>query len=210
MAACPQGACNYQSSAGCPAATPACVPVPENGSVSPACFPAGTGKTGSTCTQQSDCAAGYFCVTSEGQCRKLCCGGDWSGCESASEHCIQALDYGDGMGGKVSTGAMLCFPVNTCNALEPSSCTQPGTACLIADATGATACLPPGAGGAGQPCPCQGGFACVADAPDASPTCHRLCGAVPGGAPPYCQEGEGVCIHHLRDPEGVGECLVLQ
>ncbi|MFT3773616.1 MAG: hypothetical protein QM820_50215 [Minicystis sp.] len=209
VAACPQGICNYQSGTGCPASTPACVPIPNNGTIAPACSPAGAGKTGSSCAQQTDCAAGYFCVTNEGQCRKLCCGGDWTGCDSAGEHCLKSLDYGDGMGGVQSTGAMLCYPINTCDALKPASCTQAGTECIVADATGATACLPPGPGGAGEACPCKGGFVCVSDAPDASPTCHRLCGAVPGGAPPYCQEGEGVCVHHLRDPDGVGECLKL-
>jgi len=210
VAACPQGVCNYQTSAGCPATSPACIPVLNGGAAAPACSPAGTGKTGSTCAQQAECAPGYFCVLGANQCRKLCCGGDWSGCDSPSEHCIQFLNYGDGMGGVVATGAMLCAPVNTCSAIDPASCTQPGTACLIVDQTGATACVAPGAGGAGDACPCQGGFVCVADAPDASPSCHRLCGAVPGGAPPYCQDGEGTCVHHARDPEGVGECLNLK
>jgi hypothetical protein len=208
-AACPTGLCNYQTSTGCPAGTPACIPVVSGGVATPACSPAGAGKTGAACTMQSDCAAGYLCVSGANECRKLCCGGDWSGCDSADQHCLQALDYGDGMGGVIVTGAMLCAPVNNCSALDPTSCTKPGTACLIADATGATACLTPGSGGTGDPCPCQGGFACVTDTPGAAPVCHRLCGAVAGGAPPYCQDGEGVCIHHGRDPEGVGECRAL-
>lgn len=205
--ACPAGACNYQTGQGCADPASSCIPALSGGAVTPACAPAGAGASGSACGAQADCAKGYVCA--EGQCHKLCCGGDWSGCDSAAEHCLKGLDYGDGMGGVISTGAMLCYPVNTCDPLKPTSCTAPGTACLIADATGASACLPPGSGASGDPCPCQGGFACVADAPDASPTCHRLCGAVPGGAPPYCQEGEGVCVHHLRDPDGVGECLNL-
>jgi hypothetical protein len=200
VTACPTGVCNYQSGIGCPAQTPACIPA---GNLSPECSPAGAGKTGSTCAKQADCAAGYFCVQTDAQCHKLCCGGDWTGCDSPSEHCITNLDYPNG-----STGAMLCYPVNTCDALTPTSCTPAGTACLIADATGATACLPPGTGGTGQPCPCQGGFACVTE-PNAASTCHRLCKAVAGGAPPYCQAGEGDCVHHTRDPAGVGECLNL-
>lgn len=208
VAACPQGICNYQSGAGCSGATPACFPTLSGGAATPACAPAsGAGKTGSACASQDACAAGYFCA--EGQCRKLCCGGDWTGCDSPDEHCLKGLDYGDGMGGVVSTGAMLCYPVNTCDALQPKSCTQPGTECLIVDGTGATACMPPGQGGSGDPCPCQGGFACVTETEGAAPRCHRLCGAVAGGAPPYCQEGEGICVHHGRDPAGVGECIHL-
>jgi hypothetical protein len=204
--ACPQGVCNYQTGAGCPAAAPACFPVQSGASITPACSPAtGTGKTGGACASQDACAPGYLCA--EGQCRKLCCGGDWTGCDSPKEHCFNKLSYGDGMGGTKDTGAMLCYPVNDCDALDPSSCTKAGTVCTIVDGTGATGCLPPGQGGSGEPCPCQAGFTCVSDMEGVAPTCHRLCGAVLGGAPPYCQEGEGICTHKNRDPAGVGECL---
>jgi hypothetical protein len=206
--ACPAGVCNYQTGAGCPASTPACIPASSSSGIAPACTPTtGTGKTGSACTQQGDCAAGWFCA--EGQCRKMCCGGDWTGCDSPSEHCIETLAYADDMDGVKATGAMLCYPVGTCNPLQPTGCTQPGTFCLIADATGAAACLPAGTGGTGAPCPCQGGFVCVSDMEGAPPTCHRLCGAVEGGAPPYCQDAEGICVHRTRDPAGVGECSNL-
>jgi hypothetical protein len=205
---CPTGICNYQTGAGCPASTPACIPATSNGSITPACSPtSGTGTTGTACTQVGDCAAGYMCA--DGQCHKLCCGGDWTGCDSPNEHCYKKLDYSDGMGGVQSTGAWLCYPVNNCDPLKPASCTTAGTQCLIVDDTGAAGCLAPGSGGTGDPCPCQGGFVCVLDKPGGAKSCHRLCGAVEGGAPPYCQEGEGVCVHHTRDPAGVGECLVL-
>ncbi len=112
--------------------------------------------------------------------------------------------------GSIPTGAMLCYPVDTCDALTPSSCTAPGTACLIADPTGATACLPAGAGQAGEHCPCAGGFACI-DEPSMNgsgggQTCVRLCKAVTGGGVPYCPSNEGICTHYTRDPPGVGEC----
>jgi hypothetical protein len=29
---------------------------------------------------------------------------------------------------------------------------------------------------------------------------------VEGGGEPFCQEGEGICVHYNRDPQGVGEC----
>lgn len=204
--ACPSGVCNYQTGAGCPAGTPACFPVKSGAAITPACSPStGTGKTGKACTQQDECAPGYLCA--EGQCRKLCCGGDWTGCDSPQEHCYNVLSYGDGMGGATDTGAMLCYPVNDCDVLTPSSCTKAGTVCMIVDGTGATGCIPPGSGGSGDPCPCQGGFTCVSDMEGVAPTCHRLCGAVAGGAPPYCHEGEGICVHKNRDPAGVGECL---
>jgi hypothetical protein len=106
---------------------------------------------------------------------------------------------------KIPTGAMLCYPVNDCDPLNPASCTQAGTSCQLVD-NGVPACLTEGTGTAGQPCPCKGGFACVQPPDSASFVCARLCKAVPGGGFPYCQPGEGICTHYNRDPVGVGEC----
>lgn len=203
VAACPQGICNYQSGLGCPQGTPACIPALDGmGGVAPACQPAGTAKTGEACAQFTDCAAGFLCVL--GACKKLCCGGDWTGCPTAGEHCLTSLVYDNGMGGTLQTGAMLCETVNNCDALVPSSCGGKGV-CQIADATGATACLPEGSGQSGDPCPCKGGFTCQTPN-DASPRCVRLCKAVEGGGEPFCKPGEGICTHFVRDPPGVGEC----
>jgi hypothetical protein len=196
---CPPGACNYQTNAGCDALQ-SCVPVPDGqGNVAPACLAAGPGASGSACQSLDQCAPGHVCAA--GECRKLCCGGDWTGCATADEHCIQGLSINDGSGGVIKTGAMLCLPVNYCDALDPyAGCAAAGTACLIVDLTGATACFPEGPGGAGEACPCKGGFLCVEGA------CRRLCKAVEGGGEPSCQEGEGICVHYVRDPPGVGEC----
>jgi hypothetical protein len=200
---CPAGPCNYQTGAGCSGATPTCMPASDgNGGITPACAAAGAGKSGAACAQPSDCAAGYFCA--EKTCHKLCCGGDWSACPSADEHCITAISFSDGNGGTRTTGAMLCYPVNTCDALAPGSCSAPGTTCQIVDPTGATACYQEGSGGVGEPCPCKGGFTCVIGA--AGGICRRLCKAVEGGGEPSCKDGEGICTHYTRDPSGVGEC----
>lgn len=200
---CPQGGvCNYQTNAGC-GAQETCAPVSNgSGAIVPGCVPAGTSGSGAVCAALSDCAPGYVCAN--GACRKLCCGGDWSGCPSDDEHCYQALAVSNGNGGAVQTGAMLCLPVNQCDALVPTSCAAPGTACLIVDGSGATACVAPGAGDAGEPCPCKGGFLCVNDG--GTKECRRLCKAVEGGGEPACEPGEGICIHYHRDPPGVGEC----
>jgi len=201
-AACPAGACNYQTGVGCSGAAASCIPELQGTTAIPVCSPAGTVAAGVACSQATDCVAGYLCAG--GTCHKLCCGGDWTGCDSPTEHCIEGLSYA-GATGTIKTGAMLCYPVDTCAALTPSSCPSP-TTCQIADATGATACLPDGTGEAGGACPCKGGFTCVSSATQA-PVCVRLCGAVAGGAAPYCQADEGYCTHYPRDPVGVGECL---
>jgi hypothetical protein len=202
-AECPTGACNYQTGAGCSGAASSCLPAVSGATAAPTCFAAGTAASGGACTQATDCVAGHICVA--GTCRKLCCGGDWTGCDTAAEHCIDTLDY-SGDGGSIVTGAMVCLPVNTCNALEPTAgCATQGTSCQLVDATGATACIPQGTGTSGQPCPCQGGFTCVTPKDGAS-VCVRLCRAVVGGGSPYCAASEGICTHYNRDPAGVGEC----
>lgn len=195
---CPQGACNYQTNAGC-AATQTCVPIPDGqGSAAPGCITAGQGTSGAACTSFGECAPGFLCAAK--QCRKLCCGGDWTGCPSESEHCIHPITGKVDGGPDIVTGAMLCLPVNYCNALDPYSGCPGGTACQIVDPTGATACFEEGTGGSGEPCPCKGGFLCV------DGECRRLCKAVEGGGEPSCLEGEGICVHFQRDPPGVGEC----
>lgn len=196
--ACPVGVCNYQSGVGC-AAQQSCVPqLSPNDALAPACQPAGGLGPGAACAVSSDCAPGHMCAA--GQCRKLCCGGDWTGCGSEAEHCFRPVVYKGATGNIIDTGAMLCYPVGTCEALVPNSCMEPGTSCQIVDPSGAVACLPEGSGGSGQPCPCKGGFLCVEGA------CRRLCKAVEGGGEPSCQSGEGICVHFNRDPVGVGEC----
>jgi hypothetical protein len=202
-AACPAGTCNYQTGAGCSGATSACLPAVSGNTAVPACSPAGTVAAGAACVNLEDCVAGHVCAG--GACRKLCCGGDWTGCDSATEHCIEGLSYA-GAGSAIETGAMLCYPIDTCDALDPTSCTTAGTTCQIVDATGATACFTDGAGQAGQACPCHGGFTCVLPDHATSPVCVRLCKAVAGGGSPYCASDEGICTHFARDPAGVGEC----
>jgi len=198
-AACPKnGSCNYQTNEGC-TATQTCVPLPDgNGAAPPGCIGAGAGESGAPCDNFDECAPGFLCAGK--QCRKLCCGGDWSGCPSDDERCIQDFVVSDGNGGTIATGGMLCMPVNTCNALTPAACPFPGQTCQIIDKTGATLCLKEGTGDSGEACPCKGGFLCV------DKECRRLCKAATGGGEPSCEEGEGICVHFHRDPPGVGEC----
>lgn len=196
--ACP-GACNYQTNEGC-AAAQTCFPNVSTGTVTPACTAAGSGGDGASCTQTSECASGYMCALGEGVCRKLCCGGDWSACPDPDQRCLQKLSIKEPNGATVPTGAMVCVPVNDCDPLAPHTCKDPNQACQIIDGTGAVKCLNEGQGEQGESCPCAGGYLCVANA------CRRLCKAVEGGGDPYCQAGEGICVHYNRDPPGVGEC----
>ena len=204
---CPAGACNYQTQTGCSAegGPVSCVPLPTTSGVAPACERAGSVANGQKCSQWTDCVPGSICV--ENTCRKLCCGRDWTGCSTPAEHCIRQLQVVVN-NAPVASGAYLCYPVNQCDALAPKSCASidasgANTTCQIADPTGATACLPEGAGGVGDACPCKGGFACVEGG------CRRLCRAVAGGGEPSCPVEEGICVHFNRDPPGVGECTPI-
>src|SRR5687767_13227265 len=84
---CPPGSCNYQTQTGCgPSET--CRPVYNDNAtdVAPGCRPAGGGEGGSACESDVECAKGHLCVLD--QCRKLCCGGDWTACDEG-ESCIR-------------------------------------------------------------------------------------------------------------------------
>jgi len=192
---CPTGTCNYQTNDGCDPGY-GCLPIDDGTGIAPACNPtSGTKTSGEACADIGECAPGSMCA--EGACRKLCCGGDWTGCASADEHCIKHLKYPSG-----DTSAMLCYPVNGCDALDPhAACTKPGEACLIVDATGATACVPEGTGEDGQPCPCKGGFLCNEE----TLLCERLCRFDPTSAQAACPSG-AACVHANEHPAGVGEC----
>ena len=205
---CPAGSCNYQNGDGCNASG-SCLPAYSNGSLEifPQCAVAGAGVAGDACVpwaDPSDCAPSHFCA--EGTCRRLCCGADWSACDTDTS-CYRPLFLRLGGAANptdVSADVGLCFPTGTCHVLEPDSCSaDPGKTCKIVDPTGAEACLPSGPGEVGDPCPnpdyCGPGLSCVGE------RCRRLCRATECGEP-ACPESEGICVHLDRDPEGVGEC----
>lgn len=197
-ALCPTGACNYQSGDGCPAGQ-ACRPIIVDGRIEPGCQPAGSAAEGESCQEWDDCGTELICV--ENVCRRFCCGdatqGDWSVCADGQSCYRTLLVSVDGE--PTTTGASLCFPTDECDVLAEGACSA-GRACQLIDSRGRSACVQPGDGGLGDPCPCVEGFLCVGGA------CRRLCAAVDGGAEPFCPLAEGVCVHFDRDPEGVGEC----
>ena len=194
---CVHPVCNYQTDEGCGSGT-TCRPTLTAGDtkVEPSCQAVGGKSRGDDCTSWDECSEGTLCAA--GQCRTLCCDGDWSACDDG-ESCYQTLDIGLPDGGALPSGASLCFPVGSCDVLDPSTCPA-DRSCQIVDSRGSVACINEGPGGVGEACPCQTGFLCVADA------CRRLCRAVEGGGEPACPKDEGICVHFDRDPPGVGEC----
>jgi hypothetical protein len=209
-AACAPGDCNYQTQEGCNDAE-ACRPQfnatdPE---VNPGCEAAGRGESGDECQAQGDCARGYYCTVTvddeSGTCRKQCCGGDWSACDSG-ESCIRNVSVRAG-GEVVAAGLDLCFPVNDCDLFDPESCADdPSRECKIVDPVGNVACAPRSNADVGDECSpptvCKQGLNCVGG------YCVKLCAFEECGGDPACGPGEGGCVHFQRDPEGVGECTL--
>jgi hypothetical protein len=151
------------------------------------------------------CARGLYCFA--GACRKLCCGGDWSGCDPG-ESCIRQvsakIDNMTDAGLVVDADVDLCFPIDTCDVFETDSCdNEPGRECRIVDPTGAVACAPNSNLGLGEACDvlnqCDQGLHCVDD------HCRQLCRAEACGKP-ACANEDDLCVHFDRDPDGVGEC----
>jgi hypothetical protein len=205
---CAAGVCNYQAQ-DC-AAGQSCLPTdtpPASGDWPPKCLAAGTQAAGQACTQWSECAAGHFCAGvstgSAGVCRKLCCGGDWSACGEGQSCYQQLFLLRPGATEPSYASADLCAPVNDCDVFESASCDS-GKTCHIVDPTGNVACVQSGNAELGETCSnaerCVAGFACVGGA------CRRLCRAVEGGGEPSCPAAEGICVHFVRNPPGVGEC----
>ena len=210
---CPEGTCNYQSQEGC-AADASCYPAADMGATeaTPVCRRIGTGESGTACNEWTDCARGYGCV--EAQCRRLCCGADWSdsACPSG-EGCYRELQYTIDEGDpntdeddvNISSGAYVCFATG-CDVFTSDQC--PSTRdCKIIDPKGTTACVRASPGNVGERCTpplvCGRGLSCVG--PPGEERCRRLCRAEMCGKP-ACGAGEGTCVHFNRDPPGVGEC----
>ncbi len=116
-ALCPEGSCNYQTQSGC-GADQACRPTytVDQSDIEPGCQPVGAGKTGEACSEWTDCARGYLCAV--GQCRKICCGGDWSACDFGRE------PYPSAQGGSERRGRSIAG--RTCAFRSvPATCSTP-------------------------------------------------------------------------------------
>jgi hypothetical protein len=170
------GGANGASDAGAatPAPTDAGTPVPAC-HVSPPgadsyqwCAMAGAGKDGDECTASTDCASGYECVGSPGQCRHYCCGGN-AVCSVtyAPSFCNPEL---------VAGGAYrvpVCMPISGCTLF--GTCPS-GQTCGVVKDDGTTSCVPIGPQGVGAPCDsddCAAGLTCLGMV--GARVCYQLC-----------------------------------
>ena len=150
------------------------------------CLAAGIKLDGEQCVDSSDCAPGFACVRKDvddlepARCRRFCCHG-MDSCDEAGTYCAERILVGDRDPEDADPLSVpVCVGGDNCSLAEPYPCTADsqiecrcpeGTACTVVRADGTTACLPPGEGEAGDPCPCRAGYVCS----ESTQTCLRLC-----------------------------------
>ena len=154
---------------------PACRVAPSAGQ--PVCVKAGTGEDGAACQSGADCAAGFECVGTTGQCRHYCCMAD--ACDSLPHPAfcdVQSLAVSD------TTKVPVCMPVSACKLLSPTGC-MAGETCEVVRPDGTTSCVAVGTAQAGDPCDvehCASGLTCLGSV--GSRVCYQLCAVVDSSA----------------------------
>ena len=203
----PRALCNYQAGTGCSGATPACIPRERLRRRRPRLRAAGAGRPGAACTQTSvgDCAAGYLCGPGR-HATSSAAAATGRAATAPTEHCVRGPLVREPHGGKVSTGAMLCYPVGACDAARARrAAPSPGR-----PARSSTRPAPPRASrrapaARASPAPARAASPASRSRWGAT-SAYRLCKAVPGGGAPYCQTARGPAPTTRAIRPGVGEC----
>ncbi len=160
---CPTGDCDLVGN-GC-AAGQSCyflLASADAGMPMPLCDTSGTGMDGDACTNYTDCADGYFCLSTGagtmGTCKHYCCGRSDGACPTG-ETC--AVEFTDRMGH--DTGVGYCQFPDTCDLAAQTGCPA-GEACYPNGNDGSVLCIAPGTATEGQSCmainECAGGLSC--------------------------------------------------
>lgn len=186
------------------------VSLTEDSEVERACAPAGQQGLNEACTSSMDCAPGMGCVgpAQGGRCLYFCCGVVSSSC-APGYFCAERPLRVEALGDREAPLVPVCERADNCSLGEPFPCTGerctcgPGLACTLINENGTTACLPPGEGMAGEPCPCAAGFVCS----QATSTCVKTCDLDDDDAT-ACGEG-GRCQSTPSLPEGWGTCVAV-
>lgn len=176
-----------------------------------ACALAGSGAENAPCLTSNDCQPGLACVGDQnaGLCQRYCCQ-DANECESGTycaERPLRDATSNAAPKGSVITQLLIpvCVHAENCDLSAPYPCPRgkecacrAGTACLVVRSDGTTTCAAPGAGKAGEACPCAWGHVCSA----AANQCLELC---------YTRDsescGDGKCQSASELPEGWGVCV---
>jgi hypothetical protein len=193
--------------AGPQAPTYACRVVREDPRPVTECAPSGRGQAGAPCFDSEDCASGLGCVSvgAIGRCRPFCCSGESSCDRFPGTYCAERELLEDPVPA-TALKVPVCITADRCDlAKEPCAmagqceCIAP-TACQVVRPDGTTACVVPGEGAAGMPCPCKYGYVCSR----AADRCLALCRPSSSSTWP---SGCGRCQASAELPEGWGVCL---
>lgn len=179
----------------------------DDGTVERACGEAGTQRAEQACTSSRDCAPGLGCVgpLRSGRCLPYCCAEGRDTCEPGF-YCAERPLLGE----EERPLVPVCDRAENCSLGEAENCTGPtcvcgpDMACTLVRSDGTTACveLRPGAGRAGEPCPCDRGYHCSQATEPA--TCVKTC-ALDAEDSDAC--GAGVCQATPVLPMGWGICV---
>jgi hypothetical protein len=175
-----------------------CKLVLGGGQIERSCVASGSAPEFAPCNAAADCGPGLGCALvgaqGTGVCRTYCCGDG----ETCAPHTYCAprpmAEAGD-----PDVKIPVCVDADDCTLLDNSQCGA-GLVCAVVRADGTTACIPPGPGKQGDPCPCAGGFACS----KLKNQCYKICHVDP--ASQECDPGYS-CQHNASLPDGFGVCV---
>ncbi len=169
----------------------------DNGTVNGECTPKNDDATQSTpCFTAADCAPGFACV-GDGKCRAYCCG-DVEACAAGTYCTLDNPAVDEVPNGVVAPQLPVCELADHCMLFDTNGggCTG-GKVCSIVRADGTTACIEPGPGGAGDPCPCQAGHVCGYSINK----CFQLCSLQSGASD--CPSGYVCQQQSYQQPVGI-------
>lgn len=169
----------------------------QDGQPKPTCIaPTGGGNDG--CIVSTDCAAGYECVGSPGQCRHYCC--DPTSCTAEQQFCdIQT------MAEQGSLRVPVCMPVRSCKLLSTTGCVE-GETCAVVDDLGTTSCVAVGPAKVGESCDtthCGANLTCIGVV--GARKCYKLCDMTRT----ECATGEQCKASALVKEPSIGICKRL-
>lgn len=170
------------------------------------CEPAGNGALGAPCVSDQNCAAGFSCVEESGtaQCRPYCCRGDDS-CPTGTYCDVRPVKELEELIDRIWVS--VCMPGASCRFDEPYSCPADrkcscpaGKTCGAVRGDGTTACVTPGDGLEGEPCPCAANHVCA----DSLGSCLKVCDLTSREV--SCGE-QGICQNSTNLPYPWGICV---
>lgn len=172
------------------------------------CAAAGTGLDNAPCFTATDCAPGLTCVSDgdAGRCRPYCCDPD-TDCQPGTYCAERALRKPPSDIGTVEPPHVpVCVPADNCSLEDRFPCPagtdcrcKGDTACMVVRNDGSTACLKPGTGTQGDPCPCAWNHVCS----EQTNECVKLCRT--DSAEDGC--GTQKCQASSELPKNFGACV---